>query len=598
MEKLLPQQWKPLEDEEVGGLHILKFSPGVVKIAQRSIFISKTFNVTATFGGKILPNDHHFFSSFDPTGIRTDCAAHLAQDLLQIVNNFRLYEVCSGVPHLKFKSMWHKSEDCVIDENPFKETRYSQTCRSKQCDISVPQLQRQCKECFKIYKRFSSRAASRCPTLSPSGRQKTPNKFKPNSVLNTPEKMARLKRFYKDVRNLRRVNERLVQKVDQMIAEESVEVDEDMNEELMDALEEADRNNKLTDFHKLFLHQQLKASNVKGATGMRWHPLMIRFALQIKMCSSVAYATMAKSGFIKLPSSRTLFDYTNAMSIKEGIHHEIIEDVAESVKMCEHEYQRNHSLTFDEVTVCQNLVQRKGTGEVIGYCNLSQASQEISDLQTEIDSAAAEFQPEANKKIPIVKKMLSYMVKGTASGVQAVVASFGVSLLSKEDLHDHTWEVVEHFEMSGIRVVAFICDGAGINRSFFNMQPPFSTDSKVVYNTVNPFAPDRLIFFMSDPPHLLKTIRNCLYNSGKKKCRNMKKGGQFLHWSTIVQLFKTKSEQTIKKLFKLTAPCVFLNSYSRMKVAYAARVISNSVAEVIAEMKLPNTSELCIFENI
>lgn len=78
----------------------------------------------------------------------------------------------------------------------------------------------------------------------------------------------------------------------------------------------------------------------------------------------------------------------------------------------------------------------------------------------------------------------------------------------------------------------------------------------------------------------------------------MKKGDQYLHWSVIVKLFKMKSNKTIKKLYKLTAPCVFLNSYSRMKVAYAARVISNSVAEVLADMKWDGTSEMCIFENI
>ena len=130
------------------------------------------------------------------------------------------------------------------------------------------------------------------------------------------------------------------------------------------------------------------------------------------------------------------------------------------------------------------------------------------------------------------------------------------------------------------------------------MQPPYSKDSSVVYDTVNPYAPDRIIWFMSDPPHLLKTIRNCLYNSGRKKCRNMKKNGQYLHWSTIVRLFKMKSEQTIKKLFKLTAPCVYLNSYSRMKVAYAARVISKSVAEVLSALRWEGTSELCIFDDI
>lgn len=86
-----------------------------------------------------------------------------------------------------------------------------------------------------------------------------------------------------------------------------------------------------------------------------------------------------------------------------------------------------------------------------------------------------------------------------------------------------------------------------------------------VYCTINIYAPHRKIFFFSDLPHLVKTARNCLYNSGKKNCRNMKINGEFLTWQPIIRLFNEKKEQTIKKLHKLTAACVFFfNSYTRM----------------------------------
>ena len=35
----------------------------------------------------------------------------------------------------------------------------------------------------------------------------------------------------------------------------------------------------------------------------------------------------------------------------------------------------------------------------------------------------------------------------------------------------------------------------------------------VVHKTVNPYDPDRFIFFMSDCPHLEKTVRNNIFNS-------------------------------------------------------------------------------------
>ena len=48
---------------------------------------------------------------------------------------------------------------------------------------------------------------------------------------------------------------------------------------------------------------------------------------------------------------------------------------------------------------------------------------------------------------------------------------------------------------------------------FFHPNESEKTD--VVYRTVNLYAEDeRYIWFLSDAPHLMKTIRNCIYKSG------------------------------------------------------------------------------------
>ena len=49
-------------------------------------------------------------------------------------------------------------------------------------------------------------------------------------------------------------------------------------------------------------------------------------------------------------------------------------------------------------------------------------------------------------------------------------------------------------------------DGNAINRRLIKMHD----ETELVYKIPNPFADDaRDFFFFSDPPHLLKTIRNC-----------------------------------------------------------------------------------------
>ena len=158
--------------------------------------------------------------------------------------------------------------------------------------------------------------------------------------------------------------------------------------------------------------------------------------------------------------------------------------------------------------------------------------------------------------------------------------------------------MVGNLEEVGVAVMAFVCDGSSVNRAFFQMQPEDhdeEIDTDITYATLNPFNPTREIYFIPDPPHALKTTRNALENSGRKKSRCMFKNGENLTWKTIVRLYTLKSEQTVKKLHKLTAACVYLNSYSRMSVPKCCVVISESVASQLRLLDWPDTKELSIF---
>ena len=58
-------------------------------------------------------------------------------------------------------------------------------------------------------------------------------------------------------------------------------------------------------------------------------------------------------------------------------------------------------------------------------------------------------------------------------------------------------------------------DGCAVNRKLIKIH---EKASGLQYKVLNPFAnDDRHIHFFSDPPHLLKTARNCLAS----KCRDL-----------------------------------------------------------------------------
>ena len=51
---------------------------------------------------------------------------------------------------------------------------------------------------------------------------------------------------------------------------------------------------------------------------MKWHPTMIKWCLNLKLLSSSAYSAMRTSGFLTLPSERTLRDYVHYFQSRPG----------------------------------------------------------------------------------------------------------------------------------------------------------------------------------------------------------------------------------------------------------------------------------------
>ena len=72
--------------------------------------------------------------------------------------------------------------------------------------------------------------------------------------------------------------------------------------------------------------------------------------------------------------------------------------------------------------------------------------------------------------------------------------------------------------MIDLHVIAATADGASPNRRFFRMHTFLQGDSAVgdvIYRAKNIHSKEnRFIYFFADVPHLIKTARNCLSNSG------------------------------------------------------------------------------------
>ena len=213
---------------------------------------------------------------------------------------------------------------------------------------------------------------------------------------------------------------------------------------------------------------------------------------------------------------------------------------------------------LDEMHIRADLVYDKSSGDFIGFCNMG----DINNYLLEVERSVAED----STKPDIAKSMPVFMVCGLFTPMEFPYAQFATKDLTGELIFDPFWNVIFHLEMMGLKVISATADGASPNRSFFKMNLPAtckvppkqsttksapssstsassssssplpssstsalgSTSSASVsasssailsafdYKCKNPFASeDRYIYFFSDPPHLLKTIRNCMASSNR-----------------------------------------------------------------------------------
>ena len=111
--------------------------------------------------------------------------------------------------------------------------------------------------------------------------------------------------------------------------------------------------------------------------------------------------------------------------------------------------------------------------------------------------------------------MLSFYVRGIFTNVNFPYAHFPTRGATAGELYPLVWDAILHLEMLGLKVMAVTCDGAATNRKFFKMHKLSSDlEGSTFYKTENLYSEEkRFIYFISDVPHLIKTVRNCWGNS-------------------------------------------------------------------------------------
>jgi hypothetical protein len=252
--------------------------------------------------------------------------------------------------------------------------------------------------------------------------------------------------------------------------------------------------------------------------------------------------------------------------------------------------QRHVAVVMDEMKIQSNLVFDKVSGELIGFIDFGDPMTNYATLQEE-DTIASHA--------------LAFLVRGLATDLKHIIGYYFTGNVTSFQIMPIFWKIVSVLELSlNLFVVAAINDGASPNRKFFNLHSNLVAEEPkqdIVYKTLNVFAMSRFIFFFADSPHLLKTARNCLYNSGSgSRSRLMWNDGNYVLFSHIANLFYSDQELALHSLPKLTLDHIVLTSYSKMKVKLATQVLSKSVAIALEESgdeEVLGTAKFCRMMN-
>ena len=204
-------------------------------------------------------------------------------------------------------------------------------------------------------------------------------------------------------------------------------------------------------------------------TGRRYHPMIIKYCLNIDVKSTAAYSELrydlaTGSGVLVLPSLRTLRDYKNYIKPTSGFNPDVIKDLKQKTEDFS-EQERYVTVLINEMKIQEDLVWEKNSGELIGFIDLGDE-----------DLNFATFKDTSQ----IATHVLVFLIRSIVNPLSFSLANFATSGITAFQLFPIFWRAVAILEITcNLKVIATVADGASPNRKFFRMHSVSLTFSTI-----------------------------------------------------------------------------------------------------------------------
>ena len=220
-------------------------------------------------------------------------------------------------------------------------------------------------------------------------------------------------------------------------------------------------------------------------------------------------------------------------------------------------------MVFDEVKIKEGLVFDCKNWELTGFTDL----QDIEILDGKPNK------PTDN----LATHVLQIFFRSLFFNFDYPCAFFLTKEATSLQLNRIFWQGVSMLHIFNFEILICCCDGASSNRSFITLNIEDTTLGfcQNIYSGMP-------VFFLSDPPHLIKKLRNNIHSSGFKEkhsrySRSLLVDEQYILWDHVYSVY-TREQNRHLYVTDLRKSHVQIDSFSKMRVKLAVETLSSKVA--------------------
>ena len=337
----------------------------------------------------------------------------------------------------------------------------------------------------------------------------------------------------------------------------------------INSTEAEDRLSCLSKKQKLMVDTMLKKCNARSK-GMRYSNEFILDSLLLKIKSPRGYRHCLKHELLPLPSESHLRKLCKGFKSNYGVNGNAINAIKEAYANEKDENKRLGILIFDEVKLREDIRFNSSTLKIDGFVDLGDET------------------PDSNKNILANHALVFMFVPLLCNWIQPVAIYASKNATPGDILSKILIQVIIQLEQSGVKVIAFTCDGSQSNKRVWTILGISGKEGKTKCFIENPVDHKRKIWAFSDSVHIFKCIRNHFHDKVNLIYKSTEVNYEFYR-----KLFKIDTScefAGLRSCPKLTSSHIDPNSFQRMNARLAFQLFSNSVANAIRffrEMK-PN----------